>query len=362
MKFDYVIVGAGISGLTIAERVANDMGKSVLVIEKRKHIGGNCYDYFDERGLLVHKYGPHIFHTNEKNVWDYLNAFTRFDCYQHRVLSYVDGQYMPMPICAKTVNMLYGLNLTNDEVADFLRSRADTDREVKSSEDVVLKAAGNLIYEKFFKHYSKKQWDVYPDELDPSVISRVGVRTNGDDRYFTDKYQGMPVGGYTAMFKNMIKSDKIAVMTGVDYKTVLPSIQYDKLVYTGPVDYYFDYSVGVLKYRGVRFEFETVDTADYQRASVVNYPYEYDFTRITEYKKLTGQKHDMTIISREYPTDEGEPCYPFPSDKWKRMYGEYEKLANAQKNVYFVGRLAEYRYYNMDAAVKSALETYARMI
>ncbi len=361
MIYDYVVVGAGISALTVAHRISTDMNKKVLVIEKRKHIGGNCYDFYDENGLLVHKYGPHIFHTNDKRVWDYLNGFTEFDLYQHKVLTYVDGTLMPMPICAKTVNMLYGTNLTNAEISEFLASQADCDREIKSSEDVVLKNAGEVIYEKFFKHYTKKQWGVYPSELDPSVISRVPIRSGADDRYFTDKYQGMPRGGYTQMFKNMIQSENIAVMTGVDYKDVLPHVKFDALIYTGAIDYYFDYKLGKLKYRSVDFEFETFARKSYQSVAVVNYPNDYDFTRITEYKKLTAQYHNMTVISREYPTDSGEPAYPFPDNAGKELYARYKELAEREKNVYFLGRLAEYRYYNMDAAVASALDMYERI-
>ncbi len=361
MEFKYVVVGAGISGLTVAERIANELKQKVLVIEKRKHIGGNCYDFYDKDGILIHKYGPHIFHTNERDVWEYLNKFTAFDMYQHRVLTYVDGMLMPMPICAKTVNMLYGQNLTNAEIADFLRAQAQPQREIKTSEDVVLKNAGDVIYEKFFKHYTKKQWGVYPSELDSSVISRVPVRTNGDERYFTDKYQGMPVGGYTQMFRRMVQNDKITLLVGQDYKSVLSGIKYEKLIYSGPVDHYFDYCEGTLKYRSVNFEFETHDTDSFQEISVINYPNEYDFTRITEYKKLTGQQHKKTVISKEFPTDEGEPCYPFPNNEGKELYEKYKKLADAQKNVYFVGRLAQYKYYNMDAAVKSALDLYGQI-
>lgn len=358
MKYKYVIVGAGITGLTLAERISSELDEKVLVIEQRNHIGGNCYDYYNEDGVLIHKYGPHIFHTNKKRVYEYLSSFTKWNDYQHRVLTYVDGNLLPMPICARTINMLYNTNLTTQEVEGFLNGVADNSRKIESSEDVVISKAGEYIYDKFFKHYTKKQWDMYPDELDPSVISRVPIRYNTDERYFTDKYQGMPSAGYTHMFNNMAKSKNIKVLLNTDYKEVIADINYDVLIYTGPIDYYFDNELGKLKYRSIDVVFETKDTSDYQSASVVNYPNDYDFTRITEYTKLTMQKHDKTVISKEFPTWEGEPYYPVPISDQKDLYEKYQEKAAKQKNVLFAGRLAEYKYYNMDAAVDSALELF----
>lgn len=358
MYYKYVVVGAGISGLTIAERIANELGEKVLVIEKRGHIGGNCYDYYDKDGILIHKYGPHIFHTVHKKVYSYLSQFTDWNDYQHRVLTYVDGNLLPMPICARTINMLYNLNLSTSEVKGFLESVADGDREIQSSEDVVISKAGEYIYEKFFKNYTKKQWDIYPGELDPSVISRVPVRNNTDERYFTDQYQGMPAAGYTYMFENMVQCDKIKLLLNTDYKEVIDDIKYDQLIYTGPIDYFYNYEFGELKYRSIDVAFETKDTNDYQSASVVNYPNDYDFTRITEYTKLTGQKHDKTVISKEYPTWDGEPYYPVPIPEQKALYEKYKERAEADKKTLFAGRLAEYKYYNMDAVVLAALELF----
>ncbi len=357
MKFRYIIAGAGITGLTIAERIANVLGDDVLVIERDRHIGGNCYDFYDDAGLLIHKYGPHIFHTSDKEVWDYLSEFTDWRLYQHKVLTFVDGQMLPLPICAETINRLFGLRLAHNEIDAFLDSIREADRPVNNSEDVVLKNAGSVIYEKFFKNYTKKQWDMYPDELDASVISRVPIRTNDDQRYFTDTYQGLPRRGYTEMMHRMADHPKIHLLLGTDYQSVLGEIEHERLVCTAPVDAHFGYKLGRLKYRSLDIRFETHD-GDFQPASVVNYPNDYDFTRITEYKKLTGQQSDRTTISFEFPTWEGRPYYPVPTPEQKALYTQYKALADETPDVVFAGRLGEYRYYNMDAAVASALRIF----
>ncbi|URZ08145.1 UDP-galactopyranose mutase [Clostridium felsineum] len=362
MKFKYIVVGAGIAGLVMAERIANELKSDVLVIEKRKHIGGNCYDYYDESGILIHKYGPHIFHTNYKKAWDYLSKFTEWNYYQHRVLTYIDGNYIPMPITTETINNLYNLNLSNNEVEDFLKEQAINISEIKNSEDVVLSKAGRDIYEKFFENYTKKQWDVYPNELDKSVISRIPVRYNKDTRYFTDRYQGIPKYGYTKMCENIIDNPKVHILFNTDYKDIINDIEHEYLIYTGPVDYYFDYKHGNLMYRSVKFELETLDIESYQETSVINYPNDYDFTRVTEYKKLTGQKTNKTTIAREYPTWDGEPYYPVPQNDYLEQYYKYKKEADLIKNVFFIGRLAEYQYYNIDKVVLNAMDLFENKI
>lgn len=362
MYFKYIVVGAGISGLTVAERISSVLNESVLVIEKRPHIGGNCFDCYDDDGILIHKYGPHIFHTSDKNVFDYLSNFTEWNLYQHRVLSFVDGAYLPMPICTRTINMLYNKNLSTGEVKDFLESVSDKGRKISSSEDVVISQAGEYIYEKFFKNYTKKQWDMDASELDPSVISRVPVRFSIDERYFTDRYQGMPKHGYTRMSEKMTLGSRIKILLNTDYKDVIEDLKYDVLIYTGPVDEFYNYDLGALKYRSLDIEFETMDTESFQEAAVVNYPNDYDFTRITEYKKLTGQKHTKTVISKEFPTWEGEPYYPVPSPLQLELYEKYRIRAQEEKNVLFLGRLATYKYYNMDAAVAAALNLFENRI
>lgn len=358
MNYKYVIVGAGLAGLTMAERISSCLGESVLVIEKRNHIGGNCYDSYNEDGILIHNYGPHIFHTNHKDVWNYLGRFTEWNYYQHRVLTYIDGQLIPMPITTETVNKLYNLNLSNFEVEEFLRKQAEDIREIKNSEDVVLSKAGRDIYEKFFKNYTKKQWDVYPNELDKSVISRIPVRYTRDTRYFTNKYQGMPKHGYTNMCMNMIDNPRVHILLKTDYKEVIGEIDYERLVYTGSIDYFFDYKHGRLKYRGIRFEHETLDCDSYQDEAVVNYPNDYDFTRITEFKKMTGQRACKTTIMREYPTWDGEPYYPYPVRECAEQFELYKQECDKQDKVIFIGRLAEYKYYDMDAVVKRALDVF----
>lgn len=359
MKFKYVVVGAGLAGLTIAERIANVLDEKVLVIEKRNHIGGNVYDSYNEDGILIHNYGPHIFHTNDVEVFNYLSKFTQWNVFWHRVLSYVDGNLVPMPISVETINKLYNLNLSTDDVEEFLAKKAINVPEIKTSKDVAISKVGTDIYEKMFKNYTIKQWGVDPAELDTSVISRIPVRLNRDTRYFADKYQGMPSHGYTKLCENMIANKNIKVMLNTDYKEVIDDIKYEKLIYTGPTDYFYDYKYGKLAYRSINFKFETYVKESYQVAPVVNYPNDYDFTRITEFKKLTGQEHHKTTILKEFPCAEGEPYYPFPTKEHKDRFAKYEADMKKEKDVIFVGRLAQYRYYNMDAVVRSALDAFS---
>lgn len=360
--YNYVIVGAGFAGCVLAERIAKVLNKKVLIIEKRNHIGGNAYDYFNEDGILVHKYGPHIFHTNNKEVWDYISNFTDWHLYQHRVLAYVDGQTVPMPINLDTINKLYNFNYTSDELNNYFESIRCNKEEILNSEDMVITKIGKELYEKFFKNYTKKQWDLYPYELEPEVIARIPIRNNRDDRYFTDKYQGMPKHGYTKIFENMLNSKNIHILLNTDFKDVIDDIEYENLIYTGPIDYYFDYKYGKLPYRSLKFEFETIDCIKYQEVGTVNYPNDYDFTRITEFKHLTGQKHYKTTIVREYPSSEGEPYYPIPQKKNTEQYKRYEKEAQKLKNVFFIGRLANYKYYNMDKVVEETLKLFYQTI
>lgn len=358
MNFEYVVVGAGLAGLTIAERIANVLDKKVLVIEKRNHIGGNVYDSYNEDGILIHNYGPHIFHTNDAGVYEYLSLFTEWNTFWHRVLSYVDGDLVPMPISVETINKLYNLNLSCDEVVGFLNNRAIKVDDVKTSEDVAISKVGVDIYEKMFKNYTIKQWGVDPKELDTSVISRIPVRLNRDKRYFADKYQGMPKYGYTKLCEKMVENNNIKILLNTDYKEVIDEIQYKKLIYTGPTDYFYNYKHGKLAYRSINFKFETHDKESYQESPVVNYPNDYDFTRITEFKKLTNQDHKKTTILKEYPCGEGEPYYPFPTKEHKEHFALYQKDMAKEEKVIFIGRLAEYRYYNMDAVVRSALNMF----
>lgn len=358
MYYKYVVVGAGLAGLTIAERIANGMGEKVLLIEKRGHIGGNVYDSYNEDGILIHNYGPHIFHTNDKKVYDYLSQFTKWNDFWHRVLTYVDGNLIPMPISVETINKLYNLNLSCEEVEAFLKKKAVPIKEIKTSRDVALSKVGEEIYQKFFENYTKKQWGLDPAEIDTSVISRIPVRYNRDTRYFSDQYQGMPRHGYTKMCEAMVANKNIKILLNTDYKEVINDLTYDTLIYTGPTDAYYDYKYGKLSYRSIRFEFETLDQAQYQAAPVVNYPNDYDFTRITEFKQLTSQKHEKTTILKEFPQAEGEPYYPFPTKDCKEQFAKYQNEMEKETNVYFLGRLAQYRYYNMDTVIAEALKIY----
>lgn len=359
--FDYLIVGAGFAGSVLAERLASQAGKKVLIIDTRSHIAGNAYDHYDASGILVHKYGPHIFHTNSRNVFEYLSNFTEWRQYEHRVLASVDGQLVPIPINLNTINKLYGLNLTSFQLEDFLASLAEPKEYIRTSEDVVVSKVGRELYEKFFRGYTRKQWGIDPSELDKSVTARVPTRTNRDDRYFTDTYQAMPLHGFTRMFEKMLSHPNIKIMLNTDYREIHGIIPYKEMIYTGPVDAYFDYRYGKLPYRSLEFKHETHNTSVYQAAPVVNYPNEHLYTRVTEFKYLTGQEHLKTSIVYEYPRAEGDPYYPVPRPENAEIYKKYKALADATTGVHFVGRLATYKYYNMDQVVAQALTIYNQL-
>lgn len=358
--FDYLIVGAGFAGSVIAERLAST-GKKVLVTEKRNHIAGNTYDYYNSDGILVHKYGPHIFHTNSRDVYDYLGQFTTWRPYEHRVLASVDGMLVPIPINLNTINSLYGLQLSSAEVEQFLAAQAEKRSPIVTSEDIVISRVGKELYEKFFKHYTKKQWNLDPCQLDASVAARIPVRYNKDNRYFTDTYQAMPLSGYTRMFENMLSHPNIKVLLNTDYKEIRNVIPFRKMIYTGPVDYYFDYCYGKLPYRSIEFKFETIEMPTFQPTGTVNFPNEHPYTRVTEFKYLTGQQHPKTSVVYEYPRDEGDPYYPVPRPENAELYKRYQLLAAAEEDTYFTGRLATYKYYNMDQVVAQSLTLFKKL-
>lgn len=360
--FDYLIVGAGFAGSVLAERLANGSGKKVLICDKRPHIAGNAYDFYNDDGILIHKYGPHIFHTNSSDVFGYLGRFTEWREYQHRVLASVDGMLVPIPINLDTINKLYGLSLTAHELQDFFDKVREKRETLRTSEDVVINAVGKELYEKFFRNYTRKQWGLDPSELDASVTARVPTRTNRDDRYFTDTFQAMPKYGYTRMFEKMLDSPNIKIMLNCDYREIVKEIDFREMVYTGPVDAFFDYCYGKLPYRSLEFKHETHDTEVFQSAPVVNYPNDQAYTRITEFKYLTGQMHKKTGVVYEYPQAEGDPYYPIPRQENAALYTKYKALADIQTNVHFVGRLATYKYYNMDQIVAQALTQYGKII
>ena len=359
--FDWLIVGAGFAGATLAERIATQRGEKVLVIDRRPHIGGNAYDRHNDDGLLVHQYGPHIFHTNSQAIFDHLSQFTEWRPYEHRVLGMVDGQLVPIPINLDTVNKLYGLSLTSEELPAWFASRAEHVETIRTSEDVVVSVVGRELYEKFFQGYTRKQWGMDPSELDKSVTARVPTRTNRDDRYFTDTYQYMPKHGYTRMFEKMLAHPNIKVMTQTDFADVKDEIEYRHLIWSGPVDEYFGFRFGKLPYRSLQFVHETHDTEQFLPTGTVNYPQTEAYTRVSEYKHMTGQVHPKTAITYEYPSATGDPYYPIPKPENAELYKRYEALAMATPDVWFVGRLATYRYYNMDQVTGQALATFRRI-
>lgn len=359
--YDWLIVGAGFAGSVLAERLATQRGDKVLLIDKRPHIGGNAYDCLDDAGLLIHRYGPHIFHTNCEQIFTYLSQFTKWRPYEHRVLAEVDGKLVPIPINLDTINKLYGLNLTSEEMEDWLAQRAEPVNEIRTSEDVVVSRVGRELYEKFFHGYTRKQWGIDPSELDKSVTARVPTRTNRDDRYFSDTFQYMPAEGYTRMFERMVGHPNITIRLETDFAKIKDVIPYKRLIFTGPMDEYFGFRFGALPYRSLRFEHVTLDKEFHQPVAVVNYPMQHKYTRVTEYKHLTGQKHPKTSVTYEYPSDKGDPYYPVPRPENAERFKQYEALAREIPDVWFVGRLATYRYYNMDQVVGQALATFRRI-
>ena len=357
--YDYMIVGAGFAGSVLAERLARGSGKRVMVVDKRPHVGGNAYDYFNDAGLLLHRYGPHIFHTNSAKVLEYLSRFTAWRSYEHRVLAETPKGLVPMPINLTTLEKLYGKRFSAEEAERFLKSVAEPIANVATSEDFVVSQVGRELYETFFRGYTRKQWGLDPSQLDRSVAARVPTRLSTDDRYFTDRHQCMPLHGYTRMFERMLDHPNISLALGLDYQEARAAFTFDGLIYTGPIDEYFGYRFGALPYRSLKFRHETLDEEWHQPVGVVNYPSEdVPYTRVTEYKHLTGQQHARTAITYEYPSAQGDPYYPIPRPENAALFQRYQALADATPGVHFVGRLATYRYYNMDQVVAQALATY----
>lgn len=364
-KFKVIIVGGGLSGAVIAERYANLLGYKVLIIDKRDHIGGNCYDYIDkDTNILCNKYGPHFFHTNYKDVWEYINKFDEWERYEHKVVGIVDGKEVPIPVNITTVNMLCNENIKDEEeMNEWLSKNQHKFETITNGEEQVLSMVGEKLYEKIFKKYTFKQWNKYPSELKPEVLARIPLRKNFDDRYFTDKYQALPKYGYTHFFNKLLNHPNIEIKLNVDFFDIRDKIPSDKIViYTGPIDHYFS-NLGYekLEYRSINFLFEKYyDCNFYQSRANVNYPNDdVKFTRITEYKHCLNQQSPHTIIAKEFSSDEGEPYYPVLNDKNISLYEKYKQEAeNLEKtsNIHFIGRLANYKYFNMDQAIKNALD------
>jgi len=367
LKYDYLIVGAGFAGAVLAERLASQLGRTCLVVEKRAHIGGNSHDRYDDAGVLIHQYGPHYFRTNSDRIREYLSQFTEWHPVEYKILSWADGRYWQFPINLNTFEQFTGLpagSCTSEEMETALAQWRVPIAEPKNSEEVIVSQVGWELYEKFFKQYTRKQWRRDPAELDASVCGRIPVRTTRDDRYLSEKFQALPKAGYTRMFERMLAHPNIRVMLKTDYSELLPHVEYGHLIYTGPIDEYYDCCYGALPYRSLRFEPETLEQEYFQPAMQVNYPNDHDFTRIVEIKHATGQRCPMTTIVREYPDDYGpgkEPYYPIPAPDARAIYEKYAARAEQETNVSFVGRLATYRYYNMDQVVGLALTEFEKL-
>ncbi len=361
MTYDYLVVGAGFAGSTVAERLATQCDARVLVVDARDHIAGNAYDPLDASGIRVHRYGPHIFHTSSDRVVAYLSQFTAWRPYEHRVLAHVAGRDVPLPICAQTIAALYGLDLDEVQLAQFFEAVRVRIPAIVNSEDAIVARIGRPLYETLFANYTRKQWGLDARDLDASVCGRIPVRTGRDDRYFADTFQAMPRDGFEALFRRMLDQPNIEVVLGTRFEDIADSVRFDHLVYTGPIDTYFHHAFGRLPYRSLEFRFETHDVERYQQAAVVNYPGDEPFTRSTEFKYLTGQRHAKTTIAKEFPRATGDPYYPIPRPENRALYAKYAARAAGETNVTFVGRLAEYRYYNMDQVVASALAAFEKL-
>jgi UDP-galactopyranose mutase len=369
--YDYLIVGAGFSGCVLAERIASQLDKKVLIVEKRSHIGGNCYDYINEKGILVHKYGPHAFHTSIKHVWDYLSQFTKWNNYEHKVLAFINGKNVPIPFNLNSVEKIFDPEIA-EKYKTLLIEKFGIDKKIpilklRETDDPELKKLADFIYINVFYGYTQKQWGYNPEQLDSSVSSRVPIYISRDNRYFQDNYQGIPVRGYTHLFKQMTQNPNIEIVYNKDYKKIIDEIQFDKMIYTGPIDYYFDYVHGKLPYRSLRFDFKTLAKKYFQETAQINYPNNNQYTRITEFKHFHKMENRFTTIAYEYPQEYihnmNEPYYPIPKPENDELYKKY--LAETEKlkdTVIFVGRLAEYKYYNMDQIVDTALHTFEEKI
>jgi UDP-galactopyranose mutase len=359
-KCDIFIVGAGISGAVLAERFASQNNKKVVIIDKRPHIGGNCYDFVDENGIQMNKYGAHLFHTNYKDVWDYIQKFATWQRWDHRVLGSVDGKMVPIPVNINTVNSIFGTDIKDEpEMKKWLEKVQIKYEKIENGEQIAKARVGELLYRKIFRDYTFKQWNKYPEELDPSVLARIPIRFNFDDRYFDDRYQALPVKGYSDFIANILNHPNITVLTDTDYFEVRDSFKFEKMIFTGPIDSYYENSgLEKLDYRSIEFIEERYTSMNYyQINSVVNYPeMNVPYTRIVEYKHFLNQQSKGTTIVKEISKDSGEPYYPVPNSKNLELYEKYRKKSELEKNVKFIGRLASYKYFNMDQAIKNSLD------
>lgn len=363
----YLIVGCGLSGVVIAERIANTLNDQVTIIEKRDHIGGNCYDYVDkETNILINKYGAHLFHTNNDAVWQYVNTFDKWTRWEHKVLTFTDNKFVSIPVNISTINELCNENLQNEQdVTVWLEQNQSKYESITNSEEMAKSRIGTRLYDKLIKDYTFKQWNKYPAELDKSVLERIPIRPNFDTRYFSDKYQALPHKGYTHFFERLLDNRNIDVLLNTDYFEHVKTHQYDVVIFTGPIDSYFP-NLEKLEYRSIDFKVEVIKNMNYyQPNSVVNYPsIDVPYTRIVEYKHFLNQTSPDTVIVSEKTNDVGEPFYPVPNKKNLDLYQQYKTLATAEEknNIFFVGRLANYKYFNMDEAILNSLTFFENVI
>ncbi len=360
-KYDYLIVGAGFAGSVLAERLASQLNKKVLIIDKRNHVGGNCYDYYDKAGVLIQKYGAHLFHTKYKEVFDYLSQFTKWRRYEHRVKACVDKKIYDLPINLNTINKFFGKDLNSKECSNYLNKIRVKIKKPKDSEEQVVSKVGWDIYKRFFEKYTLKQWEIHPRDLEPEVTARIPIRFNKDDRYFGDKYQFMSKNGFTELFRKILGHKNITVKLQTSYKKIKDRVKFDKLIFTGCIDEFFNYKFGQLPYRSLKFKWKTYNKPFYQEYTVINFPNDYKYTKSVEIKHATGQKISKTTVGQEFPAASGEPYYPIPQSKNKKLYEKYAGLSNELKDVYFVGRLGEYKYLNMDQVIYNSLKLFNKL-
>lgn len=364
LEFDYLIVGAGFAGAVIAERLASQLGKTCLVVDRRSHIAGNCYDAYTDSGVLIHQYGPHYFRTNSDRVKDYLSQFTEWHPVDYKILSWTKDRFWQFPINLNTFEQIIGRPSNPEEMEEYFSKRRVPIEKPANSEEVIISQVGTELYEMFFKNYTRKQWNLDPKDLDASVCGRIPIRTNRDDRYLSDKFQALPKAGYTRMFERILNHPKIKILLQTDYRELLSHVRFGHLVYTGMIDEYFDFKFGHLPYRSLRFEVENLQQEFFQPAMQVNYPNDHEFTRIVELKHATGQQTKVTSIVREFPevfAPGREAYYPVPNPSSSALYHQYAELAAQEKKVSFIGRLATYKYYNMDQVVGMALAEFDRL-
>lgn len=368
-KIKNIVVGAGFSGATMAHKIATELGENVLVIDAKSHIGGNCYDYWDKNGICVHQYGTHIFHTNLKNVWDYISQFTKWYPYMHQVRGQIDGQEVPIPFNLNSIHQVFPKSIADTLeqklIAKFGFNVKVPILELRKANDKDLEFLADYVYEKIFLHYTLKQWGMKPEDLNPAVTGRVPVYIGRDNRYFQDTYQGIPLEGYTKVIERMLDNPKINVKLNTKWDGIKDKVSFDRLFFTGPIDEFFDYNLGELPYRSLHFDFLTFDKEYFQSGACINYPNNYDFTRIGEYKYFLDNKSNKTVVSYEYPESfergKNERYYPIVKDENQALYNKYLEQTTALKNVHFLGRLGDYKYYDMDKAINRALELFERI-